>query len=417
MASLLIEGNNRLSGKISAHGAKNSALPILAASYLVDDKSVLNNCPRLSDVDVALEILEHLGCKTKICGNEVEIDSSGADFSCVPFELMQKMRSSIMFLGAILAKCKKAKMCLPGGCELGPRPIDIHLKALEMMGAEIDISCGKIECEAKRLHGCKIDLPFPSVGATENILIAAVTAEGDTIIHNAAREPEIADLASYLIECGAKISGAGESIIKISGVNKLHGAHHKIIPDRIEAATFMAAGAITKSDICVDKIIPEHIQPVLFAFKEAGCSFDIYDDSITLHSPPRLNRVKTVRTLVYPGFPTDFMSPFLAMMTVAKGTSIFIETIFQNRFKQTDDLIRMGASIKIEDRVAVVEGVDHLCGTNVSATDLRGGAALIVSALGAYGTTKIDNICHIDRGYENIEEALSQIGAKIKRIN
>lgn len=415
MAQLYIEGNRPLFGSVKIHGAKNGALPILAASFICDGKTVLHNCPKLSDVDAALEILQTLGCKAYREGSDVIIDSSGAANCSISPELMHKMRSSVIFLGAILAKCKKASIYMPGGCELGPRPIDIHLKALELLGAEVTDCCGKIDCECKTLCGCELDFPFPSVGATENIILAAVTADGQTVIHNAAREPEIADLCEYLNKCGAKIAGAGSSVITIDGVIKLHGCEHSIIPDRIEAATYMAAAAITGSNITLESIIPEHIQPVLFAFREAGCTFDFADNRMTIYSPKRLNRVKTVRTLVYPGFPTDALSPFIAMMTVADGTSMFIETIFQNRFKQVGSLCSMGANIKTEGRVAVVEGVCSLYSSCVTATDLRGGASLIIAALKADGVTKIDGLCHIDRGYEDIEGALNKLGARVIR--
>lgn len=415
MAQLYIEGNRPLSGSVKIHGAKNSALPILAASFICDGKTVLHNCPKLTDVDAALEILRTLGSRAHREGSDIIIDSSGAANCSISSELMHKMRSSVIFLGAILAKCKKASIYMPGGCELGPRPIDIHLKALELLGATVSDCCGKIDCDCARLCGCKLDLPFPSVGATENIILAAVTADGQTVIHNAACEPEIADLCEYLNKCGAKITGAGSSVITIVGVHRLHGCEHSIIPDRIEAATYMAAAAITGSSITLESIIPEHIQPVLFAFREAGCTFDFADNSMTLYSPKRLNRVKTVRTLVYPGFPTDALSPFIAMMTVANGTSMFIETIFQNRFKQVGSLCSMGANIKTEGRVAVVEGVCSLYSSCVTATDLRGGASLIVAALKADGVTKIDGLCHVDRGYEDIEGTLKLLGARVIR--
>ena len=412
---LYIEGNRPLGGSVKIHGAKNAALPILAAAFVCDGKTVLHNCPNLSDVDAALEILRTLGCKVERDSSDVIIDSSGAANCAISPELMQKMRSSVIFLGAILAKCKKASIYMPGGCELGPRPIDIHLKSLELLGAKITEHGGKIDCECGGLCGCELNLPFPSVGATENIILAAITADGQTVIHNAACEPEIADLCDYLNKCGAKIAGAGSSNITIDGVAWLHGCEHTIIPDRIEAATYMAAAAITGSKITLQSIIPEHIKPVLFAFREAGCSFDFDTDSMTIYSPKRLNRVKTVRTLVYPGFPTDALSPFMAMMTVANGTSIFIETIFHNRFKQLGALCSMGANIKTEGRVAVVEGVCSLYSSCVTATDLRGGASLIIAALKADGVTKIEGINHIDRGYEDIEGTLCGLGASVIR--
>lgn len=415
MAQLFVKGGYRLCGSVDIHGAKNSALPILAACFLADGKTTLHNVPMLSDVDATLEILKTLGCRVLRSGHDVEIDSTSAECCEIPFRLMQKMRSSIIFLGAVLGKCGRVKMCLPGGCELGPRPIDLHLASLRLLGAKISDCRGELHCSCDRLCGHEIDLPFPSVGATENILLSAVTAKGVTTVHNAAREPEIMDLAEFLVKCGAKISGAGGSVITITGVDRLGSAEHTIIPDRIEAATYMAAAGITGGELTLRKVIPSHIQPVLFAFREAGCSFDIRDDSLKIFAPPRPSSVKSVRTLVYPGFPTDALLPFMAMQTLARGSSMFIETIFQNRYKQVDDLCRMGATIKTEGRVAVIDGVDALYGTNVFAEDLRGGAALIVAGLAAHDVTKIGGVHHIDRGYEDIEGTLCSLGAEVWR--
>ncbi len=404
-------------GDISVHGSKNSALPILAATLLCSSKSVLHNCPCLSDIDAAINILEYLGCVITREGNDIEIDARAASGYEIPDKLMREMRSSIVFLGAIASKCGVAKLSYPGGCELGPRPIDMHLQALGQLGLIIDDRYGCLDCKSEgQLKGSEINLPFPSVGATENVMIAASVAMGTTIIHNAAREPEITDLADFLIACGAKIYGAGESSIRIEGVKKLMGAEFRVIPDRIVAATYMAAAAITGSELTITDIVPSHIKPIIPAFMECGCKLNIEKDSLHIKAPEKLNRIKQIRTLAYPGFPTDALAPVMAMTSVADGTSIFIETIFQNRFKQVDELLRMGAKIKVEGRVAVVEGVPKLFGAEVEATDLRGGAAMIVAALSAQGETTINNIHHIDRGYESIEKTLSLAGAKINRV-
>ena len=416
MTHLLIDGGRKLSGEINIHGAKNSVLPILAACYLNSAKTVLHNCPKLSDVSTAIEILKTLGCRVEQIGNDIMVDSSSANNYCIPYKLMEKMRSSIIFMGAILAKCNKAKLCMPGGCELGPRPIDLHLISLKKLGVDITDLSGIIEAKTNGICGSVINLPFPSVGATENIILASVLAKGETVIHNAAREPEIVDLACFLNSCGAQIAGMGSSSIKICGVKKLNGCEHSIIPDRIEAGTYMAAAAITGSTLTLNNICVEHIRPVLYAFNEAGCDFEFSNNSLKIISPKRLNRVKSVRTLVYPGFPTDMLSVFMAAMSVADGTSMFVETIFQNRYKQVSDLVKMGASIKVEERVAVVEGVNRLNCAIVSATDLRGGAALIVAALNANGVTKIYDVKHIDRGYEDIEYTLNSLGARVVRV-
>ena len=417
MSKLIVEGGYRLFGDIHVQGSKNSALPILAATFLCSTKCVIHNCPRLSDIDAAINILEYLGCIVIRDGNDVEIDASSAYGSEIPDKLMREMRSSIVFLGAIVSKCGAAKISYPGGCELGPRPIDMHLLALGQLGLSIDECHGYLDCKVNgQLRGTEINLAFPSVGTTENIMVAAATAVGTTIIHNAAREPEITDLADFLKCCGAKIIGAGESSIIIEGVKRLHGAEFNVIPDRIVVATYMAAAAITGSEVTLKNILPIHIKPIFPVFNEAGCKLDIKNTELHITSPKRLYRIKQVRTLAYPGFPTDALAPVMAMASVADGTSIFIETIFQNRFKHVDELLRMGAKIKVEGRVSVIEGVPMLFGADVEATDLRGGAALVIAAMAASGSTTINNIFHIDRGYENFEQTLSEIGARIKRV-
>ncbi len=415
MSKLIINGKKTLKGEVNIHGAKNAVLPILCASILCDEKIVLKNCPALSDVDNTIEILNFLGLDASRFESTVEIIPSKTIKHYIPEYYMNKMRSSIIFLGSLISKEGTARLCFPGGCELGPRPIDIHLIGLEKLGVEIKEKFSSINCKAKRLVGTSINLPFPSVGATENLMLAAVKAKGKTIIHNAAREPEIKDLQDFLNKCGADISGAGGNDIVINGVDKLHGCVHTILPDRIEAATYMSFAAVTNGKILLNNINPEHIEPVVFAFREAGCEIEFEKNNLKFCAPENLSRVHHVKTLVYPGFPTDFVMPLMAMCSVAKGTSVFEETIFQNRFKSADELNKLGAEIKVYDRLAIVEGVEKLYGAEVKATDLRGGAALICAGLFAQGTTTITELKHIDRGYENIEYNLGLIGADIKR--
>lgn len=418
LAKLIIEGPNKLEGEVFVHGAKNSTLPLLAASLLCSTECVLHNCPQLSDVDTSVKILEYLGCRTSRSENDLTIDSSGVCNSDIPDTLMREMRSSIVFLGAIITRAGSAKLSFPGGCELGPRPIDLHLWALRKMGVEIDEDHGCLDCKAaRRLNGANIGFSFPSVGATENVMIAASCAKGTTVITNAAREPEICDLADFLNKCGAKINGAGGSTIVIEGVEKLSGCEHQVIPDRIAATTFMAAAAATGSKLLISNINPVHLEPVIPTFEEAGCRLRILGTWLEITSPERLNRVKTIRTMPYPGFPTDAQAPVMAMTAVADGTSVFVENIFENRYKHVGELMRLGANIKVEGRVAVIEGVKQLSGAAVEAADLRGAAALVVAGLAAEGVTEIAGLKHLDRGYEAIENSLTALGAAVKRIN
>ena len=416
MERLVVQGGRRLGGTVTVHGAKNSALPLLAATLLIGEECELENCPRLSDVEVATRILRHLGCAVTMQENTVTVRADGFCRGDIPEELMREMRSSIVFLGAILARCGRAEMSFPGGCELGPRPIDLHLAALSRMGAIIEEEFGFLRCRTEgRLHGASITLPIPSVGATENVLIAAATARGSTVLRNAAREPEIVDLCAFLNACGARISGAGESTVTVEGVERLSGCRHRVIPDRIEAATYMAAAAVTGGMLVLKNIETEHLMPVLPAFEEAGCRITSWGGELLVSAPPRLRRIRAVRTMPYPGFPTDAAAPLLSMCCKAEGTSLFVETIFENRYKYAGELARMGASVKVEGRVAVVEGVPTLFGTGVNCTDLRGGAALVVAALAAEGVTVIGEIHHIDRGYENLEGVLTEAGASVER--
>ncbi len=417
MKKLIINGGRALSGKTNLQGSKNSALPILAAAAAVDGISVIHNCPDLSDVSAAIKILEHIGCKIKREGHTVIVDATGASGCEIPESLMREMRSSIVFTGALLTRFGKAKVTPPGGCEIGLRPIDLHLSSLRQMNAEISENGGILECNAEKgLCGCRITLAFPSVGATENIILSALSAQGETVITNAAREPEIIDLADFLTSCGAKISGAGQSVVKIRGNSKLYGAEHTIIPDRIVASTFMACAAATGGNVAVSGADREHLAPVIPVFEAAGCEICFSNGEMQIKAPERLSRVKSLRTMPYPGFPTDSQAIVMAMLVQARGTSVICEKIFENRFRHVPELIKMGADIRIEDGcVAVIDGVEKLQGARVSAGDLRGGCALAVAALGAAGTTVIDKIYHIDRGCEALETSLSQLGADIKR--
>lgn len=417
MDKLIINGSKRLTGEIEVHGSKNSVLPILAACVLSQGENIIHNCPMLSDVDAALKILVELGCKVKREEHTVCVDSSGVNGFEISDSLMREMRSSVIFLGAILGRTGKAVLSTPGGCEIGLRPIDMHISAMEQLGAEVFEEHGRLHFECKNgLYAARVILPFPSVGATENILIASCVAKGTTVITNAAREPEISDLADFLNGCGAKIHGAGDSTIIIDGVEKLTATTHTVIPDRIAASTYLLAGAITHGRVCIKEIIPAHLGALIPVLKQSGCDVSVSNRWICISSPPRLSRVKTVRTMPYPGFPTDVQAPLTAMLSVADGTSVVVENIFECRYKHVSELIRLGAKINVEGRTAVIEGVPYLTGASVVSPDLRGGFALVIAGLAAKGETVISGVEHIDRGYENPEKLLSLLGADIKRI-
>lgn len=417
MSQLHITGGCRLGGTIPIHGAKNSVLPLLAATLLCHGETELHGCPRLSDVDTSLEILRHLGCRVTRQDDVITVCADAPDKWDIPDALMRRMRSSIVFFGAMTARLGQAKLSFPGGCELGPRPIDLHLSALRRLGATISEAHGSLHSTlpGSRFHGATIPLSFPSVGATENTLLAAVTAEGTTTILGAAREPEIRDLADFLVGCGARISFSEDGTITVEGVPELHGCVHTVIPDRIEAATYMAATAVTGGTTLLSPIDPTHLAPVIPVLEEAGCRVKTWERELLLSAPTRLRRIRLLRTLPYPGFPTDAAAPLLAMSCVAEGTSVFVETIFEGRYKYVDELRRLGAHIKTEGRIAVTEGVPRLQGAAVDCTDLRGGAALVVAALAAEGESTIGNLIHLDRGYEALDTVLKTAGAHIER--
>ena len=416
MGKIIVNGCNKLNGEVNITGAKNAVLPILAATVIGNNESTIFNVPNLKDVEVMEKILLSLGCNVKRIDKMMWIDSKPLNSIKIPDELVREMRSSIILMGAMLSRCSEVIISYPGGCEIGPRPIDMHLKALREMGAEIEESHGFLYCKTKGLKGCEIQLDYPSVGATENIMLAAVKAKGTTIIRNAAREPEIIDLQIYLNKAGAKINGAGTSIVIVEGVDKLKDVTHNTMPDRIVAGTFMAASAITEGEVVLKNIIIDHLQAISAKLREAGCL--IYNDSNSLKiiGPKKINPIEMIQTLPYPGFPTDMQAQIMALLSIANGTSIISETVFENRFKHAEELIRMGANIKVFGKVAVVKGVKELTGAKTIAKDLRGGACLVLAGLAAKGTTEIENVYHINRGYEDFHIILKELGADIKMI-
>ena len=416
MGPITIEGGHRLSGEVAVQGAKNSVLPILAATLLCGGACRIQRCPRLSDVDAAADILRYLGCRVDREDGDLLVDSSVLTRCDIPQTLMRRMRSSVIFLGAILARCGWAELSYPGGCELGPRPIDLHLAALRTLGASIEESGGKLYCQGRHLTGGQIVLAIPSVGATENAMLAACCADGVTVISNAAREPEIVDLAAFLYSAGADVSGAGSSTVVIRGKRPLHDTEHTIIADRIVAATYLSAVAAAGGEVTLTGVDRRALLPVLEVYRMAGCEVHTRPDSITMTCPRRLKAVRPVRTAPYPGFPTDAQPPVLAALCRAQGTSVFVETIFENRFRHCGELLRMGADVRVEGRVAVVTGVSQLKGAPVHAPDLRGGAALVVAALGAEGESVVTGLRHMDRGYADLAGDLTCLGAHLQRI-
>ena len=412
MSKFIIHGGKKLKGEVKISGSKNAALPIIAATVLIKGRTTLYNVPNIQDVQTMFEIIKDIGGKVTKKNNKVIIDTSKVHTDEIPEELMRKMRSSVILAGAIIGKYHKANFSYPGGCDIGARPIDLHLKGFEKLGIEIKEEYGKIVCSSEEIVGTQINLDFPSVGATENIILASCLAEGTTVLTNSAKEPEIEDLVNFLNKAGAKIKGAGTDRIEIIGVRKLSEISYNIMPDRIEAGTYLVAGAITGGDIKITNANPRHIEPILNKLEETNCKIITQNNEIEIIAPRRLKAVD-IKTMPYPGFPTDLQSIFTALLTHAKGTSIVTENIFESRYKYTQELNRMGAKIKVEGRTAIIKGSRRIQGTNVVANDLRGGAALILEALSAKGKTQIDNIHYILRGYENIEQKLKKLGAEI----
>ena len=410
-----VMGGKPLRGSVRAQGSKNAVLPVIAAALLCGNETELTNCPHLSDVEAAMDILRHLGCGAALEGDTLTLDT-GAPVRCdIPRDLMHRMRSSVIFLGPILARCGKACLSLPGGCEIGQRPIDLHLSSLRKLGVTIREQGGDILCEASDLHGGDVILSFPSVGATENTMLAATACPGVTRVINAAREPEIADLQNFLQKAGAKVQGGGESVITLWGETPRRDVEHTILPDRIETATFLCAAAACGGEVTLTNTEPEHVGTVIQCLREAGCLIRISGRTITLRAERPLSGMATVRTMPYPGFPTDAQAPLMAAACTGTGTTLFLETIFENRFRHVSELARMGADIRVSGRTALVTG-KPLHGARVRSTDLRGGAAMVVAALAARGESIIEDLHHIDRGYERMEEKLAALGADIRRV-
>ena len=418
MEKIIIRGGNRLVGTVKISGAKNAVLPLIAATLLGTSPSILEEVPDLEDVRTFSEVLKHLGVEIRYnkADHMLFVDSTHIRNCEAPYELVRKMRASFLIMGPLLARYGHSRISLPGGCAIGTRPIDLHLKGFEALGAKIDIGHGYIEASAPNgLVGARIYLDFPSVGATENIMMAASMARGQTILENAAHEPEIVDLANYLNTMGANIRGAGTDVIKIEGVSELVGKTYEVIPDRIEAGTFMVAAAMTGGDLYVENALSEHLKPVIAKLKEAGVIIEEDTNGIRVKSNGQLKAID-IKTLPYPGFPTDMKAQFMAMTTISHGTSVVSETVFENRFMHVDELKRMGASIKIEGRSAVVEGLSTLTWFQVKATDLRAGAALVLACLVANGETEVGYLHHIDRGYDDLVAKLCGVGADIRRV-
>jgi UDP-N-acetylglucosamine 1-carboxyvinyltransferase len=418
MNKLMINGGVTLGGDVRISGAKNAVLPILAATLLAEGPATIENVPHLHDVTTTVELLGCMGVRVSIDEKlSVEVDCSTIENHTAPYHLVKTMRSSILVLGPLLARYGEAEVSLPGGCAIGSRPVDLHIKGLQDMGAEIDVSNGYIHARAKRLKGARLVMDIVTVTGTENLMMAAALADGITIIENAAREPEIIDLADFINAMGGKISGAGTDTITIEGVETLHGTRYRVLPDRIETGTYLVAAAITGGSIMVKDTAPHLLDAVTEKLREAGAKIEIGEDWISLDMEGRRPKAVSIRTAPYPAFPTDMQAQFAALNTIAEGTSTVVETIFENRFMHVQELKRMGADIEIEGNTAIIRGVDKLTSAPVMATDLRASASLIIAGLVASGETEVQRIYHIDRGYENIEEKLSLLGAKIRRTH
>ena len=414
MCCYIVDGGKKLDGIVKVSGSKNAALPIISAAILNGGISKLYNIPNIHDTRITLEILKYLGCKVNKNNDKIEINSRNITKKDIPEKLMREMRPPVIIAGALLGRFKEVTFSYPGGCDIGARPIDLHLKAFKKLGVNITEEYGFIKCKCDKIVGANIDLDFPSVGATENVILASIYCEGKTVITNAAKEPEIIDLSNMLNKMGANIQGAGTNVIEITGVQKLKNVGYRIIADRIEAGTLLCAAAITGGKVKITNMNPEHITAVLSKLEETGCKLEIGDNFVQLVAPKRLKAVE-IKTLPYPGFPTDMQSIFGSILTIARGTSIITENIFENRFKYATELNRMGAKTKTEGKTLIISGTRKLTAASVSSTDLRGGAALVLAGLVAKGKTKVDNIDYILRGYEGLDKKLSLLGATIKR--
>ncbi|MDT2768595.1 MULTISPECIES: UDP-N-acetylglucosamine 1-carboxyvinyltransferase [Globicatella] len=419
MEEILVQGGNRLEGSVKVEGAKNAVLPILAASILVEEgKTYLSNVPVLSDVYTINELLNNINVKNKFDteNNTMVLDATGDILTTADYDFVSKMRASIVVMGPLLARFGHARVAMPGGCAIGSRPIDLHLKGFEALGAKITRAAGYVEATADKLVGARIYLDFPSVGATENIMMAAVYAEGTTIIENVAREPEIVDLANFLNKMGAHVVGAGTETIRIEGVQTLHGTEHSVVPDRIEAGTFMVAAAVTKGDVYIEGAIAEHNRPLISKLREMGVVIEDYQDGIRVQGPEKLKPVD-VKTLPHPGFPTDMQAQMTIAQLLAEGSSVLTETVFENRFMHFEELRRMGAEFKVDRQTVAMYGPSELTGASVKATDLRAAAALIIAGLTAKGLTRVSELQYLDRGYYKFHEKLIALGANIERVD
>ena len=413
MKSYIIEGGKKLEGTVKISGSKNASLPILAATILSEKTNKLYNVPQIKDTKTTLEILKLLGCKIKQNSGKIEINSKHITKTEIPEHLMREMRSTVIMAGALLGRFKEVTFSYPGGCDIGSRPIDLHINAFKKLGVEITEEAGFIKCKANKIIGTNIDLDFPSVGATENIILATVLSTGTTTINNAAMEPEIIDMVQFLKKMGAKIQGEGTNQIIIDGVEKLSGVSYNIMPDRIEAGTILCAVAATGGNVTLDNVMPEHLTAVINKLEETGCKIEINNKKITLNAPKKLKSID-IKTMTYPGFPTDLQQIFAAMLVKASGTSIIVENIFESRYKYISELRKMGAKVTVEGKTAIIKGARKINATTVVCTDLRGGAALVIAGLMAKGKSRVENIGYIQRGYENLENKLGSLGAKIK---
>ena len=416
MEKYIIRGGNKLQGEVSISGAKNAAVAILPAVILSDEPCIIENVPNISDIDITIKILLSMGAEvTMLNKSTLRIDPRRVHTPCVEYDLAKNMRASYYFLGSLLGKVGKARVSMPGGCDLGARPVDQHLKGFSSLGAEYSVDHGMIHAQADKLVGAHIYFDMVTVGATINVMLAAVKADGLTVIENAAKEPHIVDLANFLNSMGADIMGAGTDVIKIKGVKSLHGTQYSIIPDQIEAGTYMVAAAATNGNVLIKNVIPKHLESTTAKLQKIGVRVEEYDDSVRVIGTGRLTKTN-VKTLPHPGFPTDMQPQITTLLTLAEGTSIVTESIFDNRFKYVDQLRRMGADISVDGRVAVIEGTGRLMGAPVRATDLRAGVALVIAGLAAVGTTEVEDIYHVERGYEDLEKKLRSLGADIRKI-